>query len=146
MIRQIDITKCRIEFLKQFDYYVRNIIGDDDITENWLRWVGLPDDYDETDLKEIALDDELWIDCVNCFSCCCKAAGLFKSLAPIKSLHYANCGDPRRALSARRGQNFHYIILPAFLSSDFLKKFLQKFFLKFVQLVYANFASYTRLI
>ena len=76
MISQTDITKCRIEFLKQFDYYVRNIIGDDDITENWLIWVGLPDDYDETDLKEIALDDELWLDCVKCFSCCCKAAGV----------------------------------------------------------------------
>ena len=76
MIRETDITKCRIEFLKQFDYYVKNIIGDDDITENWLIWVGLPDDYDETDLKEIALDDELWLDCVKCFSECCKVAGV----------------------------------------------------------------------
>ena len=76
MTRQTDITKCRIEFLKQFDYYVKNIIGDDDITENWLVWVGLPDDYDETDLKEIALNDELWLDCVKCFSCCCEAAGV----------------------------------------------------------------------
>ena len=32
MTRQIDITKCRIEFLKQFDYYVRNVIGDEYIT------------------------------------------------------------------------------------------------------------------
>ena len=32
MTRQTDITKCRIEFLKQFDYYVRNVIGDDQIT------------------------------------------------------------------------------------------------------------------
>ena len=76
MTRQTDITKCRIEFLKQFDYYVKNIIGDDDITENWLVWVGLPNDYDETDLKEIALNDELWLDCVKFFSCCCKAAGV----------------------------------------------------------------------
>ena len=76
MTKQTDITKCRIEFLKQFDYYVKNIIRDDDITENWLIWVGLPDDYDETDLKEIALNDELWLDCVKCFSCCCKAAGI----------------------------------------------------------------------
>ena len=76
MTRQTDITKCRIEFLKQFDYYVKNIIGDDDLTENWLIWVGLPDDYDETDLEEIALNDELWLDCVKCFSCCCKAAGV----------------------------------------------------------------------
>ena len=52
MTRQTDITKCRIEFLKQFDYYVRNVIGDDDIT------------------------DELWLDCVKCFSKCCKVAGV----------------------------------------------------------------------
>lgn len=73
---QIDITKCKIEFLKQFDYYVRNIIGDDEITcDIWLV-NGLPDGYDETDLKDIALDDELWLDCVNCFADCCRAAGV----------------------------------------------------------------------
>ena len=75
MIRQTNITKCRIEFLKQFDYYIRNIIEDDDITEEWLM-LGLPDGYNEVDLDDIALDDELWIDCVNCFSNCCKAAGV----------------------------------------------------------------------
>lgn len=73
MVRQTDITKCRIEFLKQFDYYIRNIIGDEGITEDWLMF-GLPDGYDETDLKEIALDDELWLDCVNCFTDCCEVA------------------------------------------------------------------------
>lgn len=75
MIRQTDITKCRIEFLKQFDYYIRNIIGDEGIAEDWLA-MGLPDGYDETDLKEIASSEELWYDCVKCFSWCCKAAGV----------------------------------------------------------------------
>ena len=76
MTRQMDITKCRIEFLKQFDSYVREDIGNDEITcDIWLV-EGLPDGYDETDLKEIALDDELWLDCVNCFKKCCKAAGV----------------------------------------------------------------------
>ena len=76
MTRQIDITQCRIEFLKQFDYYVRNVIGDDNITVDiWLA-EGLPDGYNEADLKEIALDDELWLDCVKCFNKCCKAAGV----------------------------------------------------------------------
>jgi len=75
-MEQIDITKCKIEFLKQFDYYVRNIIGDDEITcDIWLV-NGLPDGYDEIDLKDIALDDELWLDCVNCFADCCRAAGV----------------------------------------------------------------------
>ena len=75
MTRQTDITKCRIEFLKQFDFYIRNIIGDEEITEHWLM-LGLPDGYDETDLKDIALDDELWLDCVKCFANCCRAAGV----------------------------------------------------------------------
>ena len=76
MIRQIDITKCRIDFLKQFDYYVRNIIGDDDITVNiWLAG-GVPDGYTDEDLKEIAIDDELWLDCVNCFAECCRLGGV----------------------------------------------------------------------
>ena len=75
MTRQTDITKCRIEFLKQFDYYIRNVIGDDEITEEWLM-MGLPDGYDEADLKEIALDDELWLDCVKSFSWCYKTAGV----------------------------------------------------------------------
>ena len=74
MTKQTDITKCRIEFLKQFDYYVRNVIGDDDITVNiWLAG-GLPDGYTDEDLKEIAIDDELWLDCVNCFANCCRVA------------------------------------------------------------------------
>ena len=76
MTRQTDIIKCKIEFLKQFDYYVRNVIGNDEITcDIWLA-EGLPDSYDEIDLKEIALDDELWLNCVNCFAKCCKAAGV----------------------------------------------------------------------
>lgn len=73
---QIDIIKCKIEFLKQFDYYVRNIIGDDEITCNIWLVNGLPDGYDEIDLKDIALDDELWLDCVNCFADCRRAAGV----------------------------------------------------------------------
>lgn len=79
MIRQTDITKCKIEFLKQFDYYIRNIIGDDDITDKQLMF-GLPDGYDEADLKDIALDDKLWLDCVNYFSNCCKAAGCLQKV------------------------------------------------------------------
>ena len=74
MTKQIAIIKYRVEFLKQFDYYVRNIIGDDDITVNiWLA-DGVPDGYTDEDLKGIAIDDELWLDCVNCFANCCRMA------------------------------------------------------------------------
>lgn len=75
MIRQTDITKCRIEFLKQFDYYIRNIIGDEEITEEWLM-MGLPDGYDEDELHFIATDEECWLNCVEAFAECCRAAGV----------------------------------------------------------------------
>ena len=72
MTGQIDIITRRIEVLKQFDYYVRNIIGDDDITVNiWLAG-GVPDGYTDEDLKEIAICDDLWRDCVDCFAECCR--------------------------------------------------------------------------
>jgi hypothetical protein len=75
MVKQIDMIKCKVEFLKQFDYYVKNIIGDEEITEFWLRF-GLPDDFDESDLHEIAVDNELWTDTVDTFSKCCNMAGV----------------------------------------------------------------------
>lgn len=76
MTRQTDIIKCRIEFLKQFDYYVRNTIGNDEITVYiWLAG-GVPDGYTDEDLKEIATNDELWLECVECFAECCRIAGV----------------------------------------------------------------------
>ena len=68
------IKELRMEFLSQMDNYIRNVIGDDSITMKWLM-CGLPDGWNDMDLKEIADDDELWLDCVNCFARCCKAAG-----------------------------------------------------------------------
>lgn len=75
MNKQTNITEYRIDFLKQFDYYVRNTIGDDDITDSWLVY-GVPDEYTDEDLEEIATNDDLWISCVNCFADCCKMAGI----------------------------------------------------------------------
>ena len=76
MNKQTNITEYRIDFLKQFDYYVRNIIGDDNITVDiWLA-EGLPDGYNDDDLKEIAESDKCWLYCVKAFSKCCKMAGI----------------------------------------------------------------------
>ena len=75
MTKRIDLVLARMESLKQMDYYIKNVIGDDGVTEQWLMG-GLPDGYDETDLKEIAMDDELWVDCVNCFARCSKRGSL----------------------------------------------------------------------
>lgn len=70
-----EIVAIRVGFLMQFDKYVREIIGDDDITVNiWLAF-GVPDESTEEDLFEIAGDDESWNDCVECFAQCCKEAG-----------------------------------------------------------------------
>ena len=71
-----DVKKSRIELLKQFDSYVRNIIGDDEITVNLWLAEGLADGYDDSDLEEIAESDEYWLDCVKCFEKCCKLAGV----------------------------------------------------------------------
>lgn len=64
------LEDCRIELLKQMDTYVRETIGDDEITELWLE-EGLPDGYDQVDLMEIALDDEVWFWMVDAFRRCC---------------------------------------------------------------------------
>ena len=68
-----DIVILRVDFLKQFDKYVRDEIGDEDITDYWLQY-GIPDGSDEDDLFEIAMNDEQWVDIVNAFRICCAAA------------------------------------------------------------------------
>jgi hypothetical protein len=75
MVKYTDIVKCRIEFLKQFDTYIRDIIDDEGIFETWIT-IGLPDGYDENDLKEIALDNDSWLDIVSAFNTCCVMAGV----------------------------------------------------------------------
>lgn len=68
-----DIVILRVDFLKQFDKYVRDNIGDEDITDYWLQY-GIPDGSDEEDLFEIAMNDEQWVDMVNAFRVCCAMA------------------------------------------------------------------------
>ena len=67
-------TMQRIYFLRQFDEYVRDTIGDDDITVHWLAF-GIPNGSadDINVLEEIAEDDELWLECVKAFAYCIKA-------------------------------------------------------------------------
>lgn len=74
IIDRSELVMYRKEFLKQMDDYIKDMIGDESIIMKWLMG-GLPDGYNEIDLEEIASDDELWLDCVECFSRCCKAAG-----------------------------------------------------------------------
>ena len=70
-----ELVAIRVDFLRQFDKYVRDNIGDDEITiDIWLA-LGVPDGATEIDLIGIAKDDEAWVDCVKCFAKCCKEAG-----------------------------------------------------------------------
>lgn len=73
IIDKTELVMYRKDFLRQMDDYVKDMIGDETITQEWLS-NGLPDGYDDIDLEEIASDDELWLDCVKCFASCCKAA------------------------------------------------------------------------
>ncbi len=72
IIDRSELVMYRKEFLKQMDDYVRDMIGDDDITTDIWFAGGVPDGYDEQDLIDIAEDDDLWLDTVNCFAKCCK--------------------------------------------------------------------------
>ena len=60
----------KVDLLKAMDNYVRNVIGDDDITDHWLM-CGVPDGFNYDDLEEIAEDDNLMNDMIVCFNRCC---------------------------------------------------------------------------
>ena len=66
MNEMIDKTLFRMNMLGGMNEYVINVIGDEKMTEIWLR-DGVPDGADEDDLREIAEDDDLWSDMVAAF-------------------------------------------------------------------------------
>ena len=67
-----ELIKLRVKFLKDFDRYVRDEIGDEDIMDYWLER-GVPDESDDEMLFEIASDDELWVGIVDAFYYCVRA-------------------------------------------------------------------------
>lgn len=72
-LEKTNIVECRVEFLEQLDFYIRDVIGDDNITDYWLTY-GLPDGYTNEDLTEIATDDNAWLEMITAFQTCCKMA------------------------------------------------------------------------
>ena len=51
-----DVILLKMNLLGGMDTYVREVIGDDDITDVWNMY-GVPDECDEDTLREIAEDD-----------------------------------------------------------------------------------------
>jgi len=61
----------RIKLLKAMDEFVRNEIGDEEITcDVWLA-CGVPDGAKEDDYDDIANDREMYHDVLECFAKCC---------------------------------------------------------------------------
>lgn len=50
----------RANILGGMNAYIRDVIGDDDITERWDMF-GVPDGADEEEIMEIAEDESEWI-------------------------------------------------------------------------------------
>jgi hypothetical protein len=71
------MVEMRMDFINQFDHYIRNEIGDEDIIDFWLT-MGLPDGADTAEIREIAEYEETWLDMVNCFARCCRCAGVIE--------------------------------------------------------------------
>lgn len=69
-----ELINIRTKLLKGMDKYVRNHIDDECICYDIWFAVGVPDGADETDFREIAADEELWLDCVKTFKRCCELA------------------------------------------------------------------------
>ena len=54
-----DFLTLRANLLGGMNDYILNVIGDDDITEQWQTY-GVPDECDENELMEIAENDKEW--------------------------------------------------------------------------------------
>ena len=59
----------RVKLMKEFNTYVLETIGDDNVTDYWLTY-GIPDEVDEDEYLEIAESEDEWLDIVKAFSKC----------------------------------------------------------------------------
>ena len=70
VVTREEMTRTRVRLLREMDEYVRSHIGDEIITCNLWLSTGVPDGADNQDFRDIASDDELWLDCVKTFAKC----------------------------------------------------------------------------
>lgn len=73
MTTRENIERIRQIMLVNMDAIVRCDIDDENIIESWLMG-GLPDGWDNNDLIDIASDNDMFKDVVECFTRCCKRA------------------------------------------------------------------------
>lgn len=76
-ITRKEIVEHRTYLAREMDKFIKNRVDDERIIDCWLM-CGVPDGADETDYREIAEDDELWLDIVKEFTRCCTLAGILK--------------------------------------------------------------------
>lgn len=76
-ITRKEIVEHRTYLAREMDKFIKNRVDDERIIDCWLM-CGVPDGADETDYREIAEDDELWLDTVKEFTRCCTLAGILK--------------------------------------------------------------------
>lgn len=62
-----EFYNTRARLLKDMDRAVRDTVQTEGVFNIWLM-CGVPDGATDTDLREIAEDDELWLECVNTFA------------------------------------------------------------------------------
>lgn len=62
-----EFYNTRAKLLKDMDKTVRDTVQTIEVFDMWLM-SGVPDGADDTDFREIAEDDELWLECVNTFA------------------------------------------------------------------------------
>ena len=61
-----DKTILRMNMLGGMNAYVLDYVADENLIDMWLM-CGVPDGATEDDIKEMAEDDNLWVDAVNTF-------------------------------------------------------------------------------
>lgn len=70
MTREAQNIKARVELVKAMDSYVRNVIGDDNITVNCWLAEGMPDGEDDIDLIYDMADEDMFEEWVAAFKTC----------------------------------------------------------------------------
>lgn len=67
IVTREEFINSRMNLLKDMDKMVREVALTYTVLDMWLM-CGVPDGADDTDFKEIAEDNELWLDCVHTFA------------------------------------------------------------------------------